>query len=224
MELSILLLLSLFASYISCGIINCKHVKTSKGFIKKALSALPNKKTDMIYCVIMVAFLIVLSLLFSFLYKNPIFQSIKLLCLASLLFPMSYIDYKQYRIPNKLVLLGVAYRFIILIFEIIFVDHSVLRRTIISEGVALAVITLFVGICMLLFRGGIGMGDIKFLMMMSVLQGFNRAFISLMVIMIFAFFVALYLILVKKKSKKDSFCFGPVIGAGTLVSLIMIGV
>lgn len=224
MEIAILSLLSLITSYISCGIINCKRVKEENSIFQKAISALPNKKFEIFYCILMFICLEALSLLFVLVYKNNIFESIKLICLSSLLFPMAYIDYKQYRIPNKLVLLGLGYRIFILIFELIFFNYSNVISSLISEGIALAVVTLFLGICTLVFRGGIGMGDLKFLMMMALLHGFNRLLISLMVVMIFAFFFALYLIIFKKKGKKDSFCFGPIIASGTLVSLIFFGI
>lgn len=205
------------------GVINCKNVKKANGVKNKILSVFSVNKKTRWYCLFMLIYQISLVFVLNFLYDNTTNDNLKLIFLSSLMWPMAFIDYEQKRIPNKLIVLGLIYRLIILFVEILFFKDDLLS-IIVLELVAVVAIAIFIALCMLIMKGSIGMGDMKFLMMMALFEGLYRFLTAILVVMIIAFFVAIYLLAFKKKSKKDSFAFGPVIAAGTLFSLIAFGV
>lgn len=217
------IIISIILSYISMGVINCKNVKKANGVINKTLSVLYVNKKVKWYCLIMLVYQISLVFVLNFLYDNTIVDNLKLIFLSSLMWPMAFIDYEQKRIPNKLIILGLIYRLIILFIELLFFRDDLLS-VIALELVAVVAIAIFIALCMLIMKGSIGMGDMKFLMLMALFEGLYRFLTSILAVMIIAFFIAIFLLAFKKKSKKDSFAFGPVISAGTLFSLIAFGV
>ena len=223
MKYLIIIIATVLTSFVSLGIINRQQIRKCKGFLNKFTAAFRLEKKMAIYVVIMLFYMLVLATVMCIFNTEIISQLLKYISLASLMWPMAYIDYTQMRIPNKIVLLGLGYRAFVLVIELIFYRKTLLQ-TVVSELIALGATTIIIVICMLAMRGSIGMGDLKFLMMMSLMLGTNRFFSAILVIMLIAFVVALYLLIVKKKNKKDSFSFGPVIALGSLISLIIIAI
>ncbi len=215
--------ISIILSYISLGIINCKAVKNTDGFVNKAFSVFNFENVSKWYCFLMIVYQVAIVLILNLVYENALNENLKLIFLTSLLWPMAFIDYKQKRIPNKIVIVGLIYRAIILVIELLFIREGLLD-TIITELIAVVFITIFIVLCMLIMKGSIGFGDLKFLMMMALFEGIYRFITTILVIMIIAFFAAIYLLIFKKKGKKDSFAFGPIIACGTFLSLILFGV
>lgn len=213
---------AVFFSYISCGIINLKQVKKEKVFVKKAVSAFPVKRTEIIYCSVMLVYMLSLSLVITNVYSGNLCSYIKTIALASLMWPMAYIDKKSMRIPNKLIVLGLIYRGIILIFELLFFGEGLLS-TLLLELLAAIGIGAVLMLSLIVVKNGIGMGDIKFFMLMGLFLGVYRLLSSLFAVMIIAFFVALYKLIIKKESRKAEFSFGPAIAAGSLLSFIIFG-
>lgn len=222
MEICIVLV-SLICTYISSGIINLKQVKREKGIVKKAIAAFPRKKNSVIYCIVMLIYMIVLPIVITNFYSENLCDYAKIVCTASLMWPMAQIDYKYFRIPNKLILLGVVYRLIIFIIEIIFF-RSGLLSTLLTEIIGCVGIAVIILLCMVIVKGGIGMGDLKFFMLMGIMLGAYRLLACLFVIMVIAFVVALYKLIIKKEKKDAEFAFGPIIAVGSLISFMCFGV
>lgn len=154
---------------------------------------------------------------------NTACMFIKRLGLLVLIWQAAATDWKYQKIPNDIILVGVAFRVSMLIPEYIF-EREQIVSTLISEGIALAGIVLLVLICLLLMKNSIGMGDLKLLMIMAVCQGFNGIMSSGFLSMLISFFAAIVLLLTKKKTRKDTLPFAPCILAGTLLSVFMTGV
>lgn len=212
----------LIFTYISSGIINLKQVKKENTFIEKGLAAIPKSKGSIIYCSIMLLYLLSLSIVITNLYSGNLCGYIKTIAVASLMWPMAQIDYKYKRIPNKLIVLGLIYRLLIFIFEIIFFREGLLS-TIVFELIASVGIGAILLLSLLIIKNGIGMGDIKFFMLMGLFLGAYRLISAVFIVMIIAFFIALYKLIIKKEGKKAEFAFGPSIAIGSLISFIIFG-
>lgn len=214
--------LAIFLSYISCGIINLRQVKAEKGIIKKAIAAFPKSKSSKIYCSVMLVYMIALSIVITNLYSDNICEYAKSVALASLMWPMAQIDHKFMRIPNKLIVLGLIYRYYIFVFELIYYRDGLLS-TVISELIGALAIFIVLMLISLIIKNGIGMGDVKFLMLMGLMLGMYRLAATVFVIMIITFFVSLYKLIIKKVDKKSEFAFGPLIAIGSAISFIIFG-
>lgn len=218
----ICLICSLAFTYISWGIINLRQVKSKKKIFEKAIAVFPKSKGNIIYCVLMLGYMIALSFVITNVYEGNICDHIKTIALASLMWPMAQIDYKFKRIPNKLLILGLIYRVIILIFEIIFYRDG-LVFTILLEVIGSLAIGLVLLLTLLIVKNGIGMGDIKLFMLMGLFVGVYRLLSGLLIIMLIAFFISLYKLIIKKENKKAEFAFGPSIAIGSLISFVIFG-
>lgn len=182
----------------------------------------PRDNKRIIYCSVMLVYMIALAAVIVTYYDENICSYAKTLAIASLMWPMAQIDHKYLRIPNKLILLGLAYRALILLFEVIFYSGNVVS-VIISEIAASLGIGLILLISCAVIKNGIGMGDIKFIMLMGMFLGVYKMISTIFVIMIIAFVVALYKLIIKKESKNSEFAFGPIIAIGSFISLVIFG-
>jgi leader peptidase (prepilin peptidase)/N-methyltransferase len=84
-------------------------------------------------------------------------------------------------------------------------------------GVTGFAILLIIGI---IFRGGMGFGDIKLAGLMGLMTGFPNIFVALMGGIILGGLLAIALLTLKKKGRKDMIPFGPFLALGTLVALL----
>lgn len=218
MNISVMLIITFITTYISTAVINLKQFKQSRN---KVLGVFPSEKSKIFYCLIMLAYQISLCFVLNYFNRENLCEHAKIICFTSIMWPLAQIDFKQKRIPNKLLLLCLSYRAIILIFEMIFYMDT-LKTVILSEVIVLVAVTIIIGICMLVIKNGIGMGDLKLLMVMSLMLSPYVFLNCILLSMIISFFVALYLLIIKKKTKKYDFAFGPMVAVGVLaISLIM---
>ncbi len=176
-----------------------------------------------IYCAVMCILVLATALLLQLLYKeNTFLFQVKRICLLSVLWGAAYVDYKEYRIPNRYILLGLIYRGILLLLEF-FTERADLKVTLLSEIIAAAALLLAAGLCRLCIKNAVGMGDIKLFVVMGLLLGLNGIWSAVFLSLIASFVTAVYLLIRKKKSRKDSIPFGPAIAAGTFVSVWLTG-
>ncbi len=181
------------------------------------------KTGDWIYCAVMCILVLATTLFLQYLYReNAFLFQLKRICLLSLLWGAAYVDYKEYRIPNRYILLGLLYRGILLIFEF-FTEQANLKVTLLSEIIAAAALLLAAGLCRLCIKNAVGMGDMKLFVIMGLLLGLNGIWSAVFLSLIASFVIAVYLLLRKKKSRKDSIPFGPAIAVGTFMSVWLTG-
>ena len=67
------------------------------------------------------------------------------------------------------------------------------------------------------------MGDIKLMLVMCLFQGFYGVVSSLFCSLFIAFIYAIIVLLLRKKTKKDSVAFAPAILLGTALSIFLTG-
>lgn len=176
-----------------------------------------------IYVLICVITNIAIMLLILFYYKqNSAVLVLKRIALLSIMWPLGYIDYKTYRIPNRFIVLGIAYRVIILLVELFFRDEYLLG-TLLSEGVSAIALLVASILCSLLVKNSIGFGDIKLFIVMGILLGLESIWSAVFVSLIITFVVSLVLLASRKKTRKDSIPFAPLLMMGTYISIILTG-
>lgn len=176
----------------------------------------------MILSGIMLAGMIGCSVYFA--YRNPslsVTQLLKWLCCFSILWPAAVIDAREHIIPNKLLLIGVGYRLLILVVELFMGVDNVLVL-VLSELAATLIIFVFSMLCRLIAKDSICMGDIKLMMCMGLMLGISYIMEALFMAFICCFFEASYLLIAKKKSRKDAIAFAPSVLAGMILTLLLI--
>lgn len=155
--------------------------------------------------------------------ENTPCMVLKRIGLLTLIWQAAAIDWKWQKIPNDIILTGVAFRVFMLIPEFIF-DRDVMLSNLIEEGIAFLVVVVLVLICLLLMKNSIGMGDVKLLMLMALCQGINGIAMSCFLSMIVSFLVAVVLLLSRRKTRKDTIAFAPCILVGTFLGIFLTGI
>ena len=148
--------------------------------------------------------------------------TMKRILVIGLLWPVAVSDYREFRIPNKLILTGLVVRAVCLLPEA-FMDGMGMLGALIDGVVAAVAMVVLCVVCMLISRGSMGMGDLKLLAVMGLYLGFEGMLYALFFSMLVAFISAVYLLLAKKKDRKDAIPFAPYILLGTITSLILSG-
>ena len=220
----LLVLSAVLMSAVNVFLLQYSDIKNERkiAVIFKSAFALSKKKA--VFIVLMFALNISMAVVFTFLYDaQTILFSLKRFALISLLWVAAFYDYKSFRIPNKLILLGLIYRFIILIAEFFF-EFDTLLSTIVSELIAAAALLLLGIVCNLLMKNSIGMGDVKLFILMGLFQGVSGVIYSVFISLLVSFFSFVVMLIISKKTKKDVIPFAPAILCGTYISVILTGI
>lgn len=176
------------------------------------------------YSIISIVLSVIASLFYIFLYKqNDVMQTVKTLTLLAVLFPVAYFDYIFYKIPNKILKYAVIVRAAELIPETL-IYRKEMAGVLIDMGITLAVLFLICMVCNLIIRGAMGMGDVKRLLVMGLYLGSAKFILAILVVLLLAFFAAIYFVASGKKTKKDIMPFAPYILAGTYLAVILLGI
>lgn len=163
-----------------------------------------------------------LAMLIFFYEENTLLFMIKRLTLISVLWIAAYFDRKSCRIPNKLILLGLGYRAVTLMIELVYEREGIVYQ-VISEVIAAAVLLAVSLLSMLIVKNGLGMGDAKLFMVIGLFLGLQGSVNAVFVSLIIMFFISVFLMIRKKKTRKDSLPFAPAILAGTMLAISILG-
>ena len=86
-------------------------------------------------------------------------------------------------------------------------------------GLLVGVVFLIIG--SFIIRNGIGMGDVKMLMLMGIFEGLYSVMTSIFFSLLISFFVAIIALIRKTKNRKDSLPFAPCVLIGTFLSMVL---
>jgi len=174
------------------------------------------------YSCIMVVATFVVSVVFVILFKElDVFATLKRMILLCVIWPLAYIDYKTYRIPNTFILYGLICRAVLIPIELMF--NPYFRVDIISELIAAAALFAAALLCAVCMRGSIGAGDMKLFLVMGIFLGLEAIWSAMFLSLLVSFVAVIYLLVTKKKSKKDVIPFGPAIVIGVYLSVCLMG-
>lgn len=181
-------------------------------------------KTAHIYALIMVVVTIGISIAFCFIYKdNSLIANAKRIALLSMLWPIAYIDQKSFRIPNSFIMLGISYRIVFIPFELFF-ESDLIVQELISESIAVIALVVASILCSVCMKNSIGFGDIKLFIVLGFMLSLEGIWGAILLSLVISFFISIYLLITKKKTRKDSIAFGPAIVIGTFLSVFLTGV
>lgn len=179
---------------------NARLVNKNKEWVKPYI---PNSRISKIQSILMVMLMIVFSFVLVYLYKdNAIIFTLKRIALVAILFPIALSDYKDHLIPNTALILALIYWIILTGLEFVF-NNDVALKYLIQEVVFMII---FFGILLLfsvILKGGIGMGDIKLLMVMALLEGSGGIMSSVTTSLFFLLLTSVVMLLTRKKKAKD---------------------
>lgn len=136
--------------------------------------------------------------------------------------PCAATDYRTHKIPNQIIITGLAVRLVIYIAE--FVSSPTSAFNVLKDNLlGASILAGFFLVLLLVFKNCIGMGDVKLFAVMGLYQGLwgavNSVFFSLAV----SFFVSVILLITRKKGRKDVISFGPSILLGTVIAIAISG-
>ena len=192
-------------------------------FGNKIVSAVKNNKKTIIYLCCAFAFMIGLSVALVCIYKtNTLIANMKVITLFGILVTVTIPDIKEHIIPNKIILAGIVLRVCFAVAELITLGSgyfTILKGDLFSLG--LVAVLFLLGV--LIIKNGIGMGDIKLILVMGIFQGITGVISSLFFSLLVSFFVAIAMLIMKKKSRKDAIAFAPSVLVGTAVSMFLTG-
>lgn len=140
------------------------------------------------------------------------FPLMKALILASFLLVITYIDYDHQLILDKVLLCMAGAGALI---ECL--TPSVGSLSIIAGSLAGGGLLLLIAIAS---KGGMGGGDIKLAMVLGIYLGAKLTLLALFLAFVIGGVVAVFILLLKRKGRRDCIPFGPFIAAGAFLSLL----
>lgn len=227
MDIAVLILLSFAATvgaWLFLAFWNGKQENDSPETMEQTQqSALRPSRKRIVFLVLMFVGLCGMSILLKTVYENnTLLHNAKMIMLLAVLFIAANTDARKRLIPNKLVLIGLVLRVVFWVIELITVPDEFLN-IVKNDLYACLLVVMFFVVGVLLVKGGIGMGDIKLMLVMCLFQGFYGVVSSLFCSLFVAFVYAIIVLLLRKKTKKDSVAFAPAILLGTALSIFLTG-
>lgn len=181
------------------------------------------KGKRLVFVLIMLTALLGMSVWLTRIYtENGFVHNAEVICLLCMLFLAANVDARKEIIPNTLILLGLGLRVVFWVAELC-VDPAYMWMTFKNEMIAVAILGVFFFVCGLVMKGGIGMGDIKLILVMCLFQGLSGVLGALFCSMFAAFVIAVAMLIMRKKTRKDAIPFAPSILLGALASAILTG-
>ena len=185
-------------------------------------SIFPKNIRQVLFGIGMIVSSLLVFFVLNFVYDTTWIFAIKRIILCTALWPISLIDYRNHIIPNKIVFPLAIIRVLICIPEFIIDSHSA-KTECISCVIAAAAIILILCVMRLIIKEGVGFGDIKLFATIGLLLGISGSISTIFMSFVVSFVVSIYMLITKKKNKKDQIAFGPSILIGTLFSMIVFG-
>lgn len=181
------------------------------------------KKTATIYSAIVIAVTVAGAMIHIKSYGgNGIWANIKYISLMCTIWPVAFTDMKTYRIPNPFIIMGIVLRIVILPFEV-FLMQDWSWYILINEVISAAALLIAAVICNLLIKNSVGYGDMKLFVVMGLLLGVRGIWNAIFLSLIISFVMSVYLMITKKKNRKDKIAFGPALVIGTYLSICLPG-
>lgn len=177
----------------------------------------------MVYSICACVILCGLSVALVYTYStNTLIHNMKLITLLVILVTVAATDIKKQIIPNMVILIGLVIRVGFAVAEFFVLGNAyfvILKSDLCS--IALVVVLFILGV--LVIKNGIGMGDIKLIFLMGIFQGITGVLSSLIFSLLASFLVAIIMLVTRKRTRKDSIEFAPLILFGTTISIFLTG-
>jgi leader peptidase (prepilin peptidase)/N-methyltransferase len=145
---------------------------------------------------------------------------------SGMLIVLSIIDLEQKILPNKIVYPGIIFAFVVACIGTIFgfqpeyVAQFGFRLWIVDSIIGSLAGFVLLFIVAMIFKGGMGWGDVKLAGMVGMIVGFPLVFVSLFIAIILGGVIAGLLLLTGIKKRKETIPFGPFIALATIITLL----
>lgn len=146
------------------------------------------------------------------------FYLLKRICLIVLLWAVTLIDCKEYRIPNKSIVIGLCIKGLITILEIAF--YSFALEEFVLEIIAAVLLCCISMTCRIFMKNSLGAGDVKLFVVMALFLGWEEIWSAVFFSLTSFLVIAMAVIVTKKKTKKDKIPLGPALAIGTSLALL----
>ncbi|MCQ2979304.1 MAG: prepilin peptidase [Clostridia bacterium] len=123
------------------------------------------------------------------------------------------------KISNKSNLLLLINSFILYVIDN-YNSNNILIPLVIRKILFVIILFSLLILLRIIFKNNIGGGDVKMIASIYMYLSLDRLLYSLMIAVITSFIVALYLLLIKKKTKDYKFSFGEFISLGTIITIL----
>lgn len=153
-------------------------------------------------------------------YQCPALDLINLALLFGVLWPCALLDWREFRIPNRFLLVGLLGRCATLAASAV-MEPGQLGFVLLRCAVAAAALFIVSMLCRLIVPHSIGFGDVKLLMLMGLYLSTEGIWGAIFFTMIAAFAVSLVLIITKKANRKTEIPFAPFLLVGTILSSVL---
>jgi len=137
--------------------------------------------------------------------------------IISILIVISVIDYYHQIIPDCLLLLIIITIVLYMTFDFIIYGIPVIQ---LDSIIGFFAAGLFFTIIALISNGGMGGGDIKLIAILGFILGFKKIILNIILSFIIGAIISLFLLLSRKKERKDTIPFGPFINISFIISLL----
>jgi leader peptidase (prepilin peptidase)/N-methyltransferase len=145
---------------------------------------------------------------------------------SCILLSLLLIDLERRILPNKIVYPGIILALIvsglgsIFSFQPVVITHLGFKLWVIDSLVGAVTGFGLLFIIALIFRGGMGWGDVKFAGMIGMMIGFPLVIVALFIAIVMGGLVAGILLIMKIKKRKEMIPFGPFLAAATIVTML----
>lgn len=181
------------------------------------------EKIALVYGIVMTILTVAISVWFGKQFADHhILNNLKCLMLLAVLWPVAYIDFCSYRIPNEFVLLGLVSRVALIPAELL-IDTDYAKFSLISGAIAAVAMLLAAVLCATLAKGSIGFGDMKLFVVIGLFLEMEGSWGAMFLALILSLVISVTLMVFKKIKRNDSIPFGPAIMLGTYLSVCITG-
>ena len=164
-------------------------------------------------------FVSALALQISLYNHSSIINFIKLYGLFLILISAAIVDSKRRIVPNSLILIGLAFRIAIYIYEIIYIAE--IKAILLNDFIGFTIGFVFLAIVSLVTKGAMGFGDVKLFGIIGLISGSFCTYSTLLISLILSTIFSLVAIGRKKMGRKDAFPFAPCIAIGYVIVILL---
>lgn len=152
---------------------------------------------------------------------NPVLWGYGKWCAAALmLLAAMIVDQHSHRIPNLIVLAGLASGAVMLGVEFVF-RRETAGSSLLAGVLGATFCVVFLYVMARVTKEGIGMGDVKLVSALGWLLGITSALVTLFIALILCAVTAVILLSLKKKGKNDFLPFAPFLFLGYVIMMLL---
>lgn len=201
----------------------CCYLKFEQIKMNRTLKELlPKNIVQALFGTGMIISSIAIITMLSLLYDVSWMFTIKRIIVCTVLWPIALIDYRKHIIPNKIIGAMIISRVAIAVVELIS-DWKTAKTELLSCLIAAVGILAILCLMRFIVKEGIGFGDIKLFSVLGLFFGLKGAFAVVFMSFLASFFVSIFLLVSKRKNRKEQIAFAPSILVGTLLSVVFLG-